>query len=31
MKKTPVDTKQWLPENASREVTSMIVFAAWGS
>jgi hypothetical protein len=31
MKSTPVDTKQRLAENASGEVTKVIVFASWGS
>jgi hypothetical protein len=31
MKKSLVDNKQWLPENASGEVTKVIVFASWGS
>jgi hypothetical protein len=30
MQSTPVDTKQRLPENASEEVTKVIVFASWG-
>jgi hypothetical protein len=28
--KSTLDTKQRLPENASEEVTKMIVFASWG-
>jgi len=31
MKSTSVHTKQRFPENASEEVTTVIVFASWGS
>jgi hypothetical protein len=31
MKNTPVDTKQRVAVNVSEEVTSVIVFASWGS
>jgi hypothetical protein len=30
MKNTFIDTKQRRPENASGEVTKVIVFASWG-